>query len=365
MALIAQLFRWLYNKDYEEDVGTTIAVDALGNLLGGLPIFKDIYARLAEGYDLDNYAYSTLNNLLDSAQNIFDIASDVATGNTDDIARNVRNVLYAAGQLFGIPVRNIYNVGYGLINRFSPSTAYKIDDMFYNKNYRSDLNKAIETDDDEMIATIVGVMLDENIGEITNSSARKELDKLTKAGYDVIPRAVSETITYDGEEMALTGRQVSQFKEVYSTAHEAVASLVSLSQYHSATEDVQAKAINFIYDVYYNLALEELLGVDLENKNILFAEAIDIEKLALIIATARAMTADTDDSGKAISGTRKAKIQSYINSLRLTAAQKYMIMGYLGYSNTMGETQVKSYINRLPLTSDEKTQLLQYSGYAA
>lgn len=365
MALIAQLFRWLYNKDDEEDVGTTIAVDALGNLLGGLPIFKDIYARLVEGYDLDNYAYSTLNNLLDSAQNIFDIASDVATGNTDDIAKNVRNVLYAAGQLFGIPVRNIYNVGYGLINRFSPSTAYKIDDMFYNKNYRSDLNKAIETDDDEMIATIVGVMLDENIGEITNSSARKELDKLTKAGYDVIPRAVSETITYDGEEMALTGRQVSQFKEVYSTAHEAVASLVSLSQYHSATEDVQAKAINFIYDVYYNLALEELLGVDLENKNILFAEAIDIEKLALIIATARAMTADTDDSGKAISGTRKAKIQSYINSLRLTAAQKYMIMGYLGYSNTMGETQVKSYINRLSLTSDEKKQLLQYSGYAA
>lgn len=365
MALVAQLFRWLYNKDDEEDVAKTIAIDAAGNLLGGLPIFKDIYARLVEGYDLDNYAYSTLNNLLDSAQNIFDIASDIATGNTDDIAKNIRNIIYAAGQLFGIPVRNIYNVGYGLINRFSPSTAYKIDDMFYNKNYRSDLNKAIEEDDDEMIATIVGIMLDENIGAITSSAARRELDKLTKAGYDVIPRAVSETITYDGEEMALTGRQVSQFNEVYSTAHEAVASLVAMSQYHSATEDVQAKAINFIYDVYYNLALEELLGVDLENKNILFAEAIDIEKLALIIATARAMTADTDNNGNAISGTRKAKIQSYINSLRLTAAQKYMIMGYLGYSNTMGETQVKSYINRLPLTSDEKTQLLQYSGYAA
>ena len=365
MALVAQLFRWLYNKDDEEDVAKTIAIDAAGNLLGGLPIFKDIYARLVEGYDLDNYAYSTLNNLLDSAQNIFDVASDIATGNTDDIAKNIRNIIYAVGQLFGIPVRNIYNVGYGLINRFSPSTAYKIDDMFYNKNYRSDLNKAIEEDDDEMIATIVGVMLDENIGAITSSAARKELDKLTKAGYDVIPRAVSETITYDGEEMALTGRQVSQFKEVYSTAHEAVTSLVSLSQYHSATEDVQAKAINFIYDVYYNLALEELLGVDLENKNILFAEAIDIEKLALIIATARAMTADTDNNGNAINGTRKAKIQSYINSLRLTAAQKYMIMGYLGYSNTMGETQVKSYINRLSLTSDEKKQLLRYSGYAA
>ena len=121
--------------------------------------------------------------------------------------------------------------------------------------------------------------------------------------------------------------------------------------------------MKFIYNTYYNLALEDMLGVDLESKNTLFAEAIDIEKLAIIIATAKLITADMDKNGKALSGTRKAKIQTYINSLQLSAVQKYMIMGYLGYSNTKGEQQVKAYINKLSLNKNEKAQLLKWSGY--
>ncbi len=366
MALIAKMFSWLYNKDDDdEEFLSSLAVDSFGNLLGGLPIFKDIYARLAEGYDIDNYAYSTINDLLDSAQNIFEMATDIKNGNEDNIPKNIRSMLYSVGQLFGIPVRNMYNVGYGLINRFSPSTGYKIDDMFYNKNYRADLKKAIEEDDEDMLATIVGIMLDENIGEVQNTTVRKEIDKLIKAGYDVIPKGVGNSITYEGETMQLTKAQVAEFKFIYATAHKAVASLVNLSQYTTASAEVQAQAMKFIYNTYYNLALEDMLGVDLESKNTLFAEAIDIEKLAIIIATAKLITADMDKNGKALSGTRKAKIQTYINSLQLSAVQKYMIMGYLGYSNTKGEQQVKSYINRLSLNKNEKAQLLKWSGYTA
>lgn len=57
--------------------------------------------------------------------------------------------------------------------------------------------------------------------------------------------------------------------------------------------------------------------------------------------------------------------QTYINSLGLKVAQKYMIMGYLGYSNKNGQQQVKSYIQRLSLTKSEKEKLYEYSGYAA
>lgn len=45
------------------------------------------------------------------------------------------------------------------------------------------------------------------------------------------------------------------------------------------------------------------------------------------------------------------------------AAQKYIIMGYLGCTNVNGEAQVKAYINRLKLTKEEKAELLKYSGY--
>lgn len=368
MALVAQLFRTLYNRDDDDDnIAVNMTVDAIGNLFGGLPIIKDIYARFTEGYDLDNYAYSAINNLFDSTEGIFKMVGNIFSGEWDskELAKNAKDLLFTGGQILGLPTRNIYNIGYGLIKRFSPSTAYKIDDMFYNQNYRTDLNKAIEKDDDEMIATIVGIMLDDNIGGITNSSVRKELDKLVKAGYNVIPKSVGNSVTYEGEEHALSSKQVKEFNAIYSTANEALASLVTLSQYTSATDEVKAKAVNFIFDTYYNLALQDFLGVELESKNVLFAEAIDIEKLAIIIAMARSLTADTDKKGNVISGTRKAKVQSYINSLKLTAAQKYMIMGYLGYTNTKGEAQVKAYINRLKLTKSEKKKLLKYSGYSA
>ena len=83
------------------------------------------------------------------------------------------------------------------------------------------------------------------------------------------------------------------------------------------------------------------------------------------MAQARALSADTDKNGKVISGSKKRKVVQYIESLSLSAAQKYMIFGYLGYSNTGGEEKVKAYINRLKLSKNEKTALLKYSGYVA
>ena len=369
MALIAQAFRTLYNKDDEdENIAANMAIDMVGNMLGGLPVIKDAYARLMEGYEVSNYAYSTINNLLDSANNIFQAASDWISGDVDSkqTARNIKNMIYAAGQLLGIPVRNIYNVFDGLLSRFSASSAYKLDDLFYNQSYSSDLHKAIEEDDDEMASTIIGLMLNENIGDVTNENVRTELDRLVKSGHDVIPRSAPNSITYEGEEITLTAAQKRDFKQVYSEANNELASLVRLSAYRSASDDVKAKAVDIVYEMYYDLAVEDLIGEDLETKTVLFSKAFDIGKLALIVAQARLLTADKDDSGRSINGTKKAKIQSYINSLNLSAAEKYMIMGYLGYSNTYGEAQVQRYLRGIRgLTSTERQLLLEYSGYAA
>lgn len=356
MALIAQAFRTLYNKDDEDDnIPLNMTVDAIGNLMGGLPLIKDVYAKLVEGYDLNNYTYSAINDLLDSFGAILN--------NEGKPAQQIKNVVNAIGQLTGIPTRNIYNFFYGITNRISPSTGYLIDNAFYNKNYSSDLAKAIENEDEDMIATIIGIMLNERVGSIENSKTRKEIDALVSKGYEVLPKSIGETITYEGEKITLTSKQREQFKKVYSKANETLASLVEGKYYESATDEVRAKAIKFIYDIYYNLAIEDLLGVDLETKNILFAKAVDIPSLAIIVATARALESDKDKDGKTISGSKKAKVQSYINSLKLNATQKYMIMGYLGYTNKYGASQVKRYIQSLSLTTSQKELLYEYSGY--
>lgn len=158
----------------------------------------------------------------------------------------------------------------------SLTTAYEIDNAFYNKNYSADLQKAIDNDDEDMIATITGLMLDEKVGAIESVTLKRELNSLVSKGYKVLPRSIGNTITYNGEEIPLTSRQKEQFKKIYSEANSQLASLVEGKAYRSASEEVKAKAVSFIWDIYYNLAIEDLLGVDLETKNILFAKAIDI-----------------------------------------------------------------------------------------
>ena len=99
-------------------------------------------------------------------------------------------------------------------------------------------------------------------------------------------------------------------------------------------------------------------------KNLLFGYAFDIEDLALYVSYARSLESDKDENGKTINGTLKAKIQAYVNNLKLTIAQKYMLMGYLGYTNKVGKAQVKAYIQRLKLTKEQKAKLFEMSGYS-
>ena len=370
---IAAMFNAFYHRIKDEDEDGTvldeIAVDSMtgfvGNLIAGIPIISDIYSFFADGYTIDNYAVSMFNDALEAFSGIQDIVESAATNSYDgrQAARAVRKVIYSFGQFSGIPIRNMYNVTYGVLG-FIPNVKYGMDNMFYKPEYKADLRKAVAAGDEDAVSTIMGVMTGENVGEIESKQARAELNRLVLKGFDnVLPRAIGDSIKVEGEEIKLTNTQKKQFKKIYSIANESIGELVNLRQYKNATDEVKATAVKTVYKIYYDLALAELGADTASAKNILFAEAIDIEQLALIISAVKAIEADKDKDGNAISGSRKKKVQAYIGALNLTAAQKYMIMGYLGYKNQNGEAQVKSYINRLRLTRDEKTQLLKASGY--
>lgn len=372
MVAIAFLFNALYHRIEDEDGdGETIddiGMDALtgfiGNMIGGIPIISDAYSFLADGYATESYVFSMLNDLFESASEVITFCESACTDDFDgrQAARMVRKVFYASGQFLGIPVRNMYNITYSVLG-FIPSVKYGIDNMFYEQAYTSDLKKAIEAGDENAIATITGIMTGERVGDIKDDKVRAELNDLTLKGYSVLPKAIADSVTVGEEKIELTGKQKRQFKEIYSIANDSVTELMALKQYKNATDEIKAKAIKMIYDIYYQLAMDDVVGGTEASKNVLFAEAISVEKLAIIIATCRSIEADKNKKGVTISGSKKKKIEKYIQSLNLTAVQKYMIMGYLGYKNTNGEASVKSYIGKLNLTKEEKAELLKYSGY--
>ena len=372
MTAIAEGFKWLYDKeDDDENKTKSIIVDTVGNMLGGLPAIRDVYAFFADGYEVESFAYASINDLLSALGDARDVAAAVFAGKNVDsreLTKTVRKTVNAVGQLTGIPTRNLYNVLYGLTKRVAPTTAYAWNDKYYKSSYRADLAEAIEKGDDKMIATIVGLMLNENVGGVTDATVREAIDALVADFDNVIPRSVPDKVTYkndEGEsvEIELTAAQTKAFEKIYVVANEKVAALVKTSQYKNASQEAQAKAIEFIYDTYYDMAKNNLTGAGL-TKAALFAEAIDIDNLAIILAEARLIEADTKN-GVTVSGTKKAKVQKYVNSLRLTAVQKYMIMGYLGYKNANGADAVKTYIRRLNLSAAEKELLYSYSGYSA
>lgn len=378
MAGVAQLFKFLYAKDQEdEEVAEMVVVDFVGNLFGGLPVIKDIYARLAEGYDLDMYAYSTMNNMLDSAIDIFDAAGKLVSGNatSQDIASSLKKLTYSAGQLFGVPVRNVYNIAYGLTKRVSPTTAYKIDNVFYKKNYLTDLKKAINNDDMEMVSMLTNMVMAQRVGSANISDKlNSTIYKLYSKGYSVLPKSVPSEITHENETYTLNSAQVDEFKNIYSQAAKYVEKMINSRNYMKLSEELQAKAIKQIYDAYYNIALTSVLGIEKENNFATLAKYIDADKLAVYYAGVSDITADKNTSGKTIQNSKKKKVIDYLSKQGFSDEEVILLLSFNGYS--LQDREYKHYtskqvklkllryiMNLKGVTKDEKAKLAEICGF--
>lgn len=361
MACIAQLFRWLYKRDDDENVIETMSLDAVGNLLGGLPLIKDLYAKLVDGFDLDNYAYGVINDLFDSADGIIKTFEKVVSGDAEkqDFTSLVKKMIYAAGQLFGIPVRNMYNMATGITKRISPAAGYKIDSFFYDKNYRSDLKKAIEDGDEKMIATIAGLIMNEDIGDIKDKSVREEFNALVKDGYDVLPRTIGKEIAVSDGTYTLNRKEKKYIESMYDDAAESLSNIMKTARYRNASKSVRAKTIKNTYKMYYEKAVEEITDEENLGKSALYSQVFDPALLAFVLAAVSNLKKDENSEN----GTRKRMIEYYLSSLNLTSAQKILIMGYLGYKTKENENSVRAYIARYDLSTAEQKALLAHCGY--
>lgn len=367
---IALAFKWIKGKNDDEEWDDIAKNEAIANIVGLIPFGGDIFDKLS-GYEPTNMAYTALSNTVEIAEDLYNGISTLITGDYQaPVKRNaaIRKTALSLSRLLGIPTQNLESYLKGIIGKISPATREEYETLFKTKSiasYLDKMRKATENGDEQLADTIVNILFDDRTGKIKDDKMLDVVSDLLGQGYDVLPRTVNSTITFDGTEYTLTNRQHSKFMNIYSESNDVVKNMISLSAFNRLDDAAKAKAINFVYDYYYNLGIEDMLGEDIETKTMLFAEVIPITHLAMAVAQASIYTADTDRDGKVISGTKKAKVQSFVQSLRLSAVQKYMIMGYLGYSNKFGETSVKAYINRLNISKEAKDYLFEASGYVA
>lgn len=370
LTMITELFKWVKGQDDDdEDKLKSILIDFAGNYVGMIPFARDI-ANFFLGYDITNTAYTGLTNLLNALQDCGSAFMEiVSTGGLDDkkIHSILRKLIISGTQLFGVPLRNIETYFKGITEKFAPAFVYRYEKFFYDgttSSYMAELNTAINSGNDKMADAIIDEFMKDEKIPVSNKALRTEYKVLYAEGYSVFPKTIGDTITHNGEDINLTKAQKKQFKAIYSEANDKLSELIKSAIYQTSDYAVRAKAIKNVYDYYYNLALEDLLGEQtMTDKQRLFFAAFGVTDTIVGYYGAQALTSDKDKKGNTINGSRKTKVQKYVSELKLTAAQKYILMGYLGYKNTLGEFKVKSYIQSLKLSRADKKLLLQYSGY--
>jgi hypothetical protein len=375
---IAECFRWLYAKEREEDENAVLdmTLDFIGNLLGGLPGLRDVYTFFADGYELDNYAISAVNDLLTSVKSSFSLAYDIVRGegDTSEIPAKVKNLAYAAGQFTGLPVRNVYNVLSGLTRRVAPQAGYKLDSVFYKKNYRTDLKKAVEEGDARRVSMLMGLISGKDITGQVGEEGMSELNRLVLAGASVLPRTVSNTVSVNGEEVELDETQVEALNEAYSESWGAtMASLLSSSAYASMSDAQKEKAIRKAHEITYEQALVGI-GIDRGERSVLIASVLGADTAAVYYSLTAGISSDVDKNGETVDGSRRAKVISAIRSMNLGREKTLLLISLAGYSLQDGDIRgmkaksekvmLLQYIMKMPgYSSAQKAQLAKACGF--
>lgn len=127
-------------------------------------------------------------------------------------------------------------------------------------------------------------------------------------------------------------------------ANEQMELLLNRSYYLNLTDEEKAYAIQKLYDAYYELAKSSVFDGYTATKLGSIANYIDVGKFACILAkTSQIKTTETT--------TRKDQVVSYINSQRLSKAEKFLALELSGYSlNEENQNLVIQYLKDKGLT---------------
>ncbi|MDD4988573.1 MAG: hypothetical protein PHS68_06740, partial [Candidatus Izemoplasmatales bacterium] len=334
LTLIAQAFMWIKGKDDEEEFAVGFGKELLANFIGMFPFLRDAYS-IIEGYDVTNMAYTGLTNITNAGKEIFTTVSDAVQGkyqSGQEISAGIRKTIIGLSQTFGIPIRNIESYVKGIVEKVSPSAGETYESWFWKKSdaeYQKVLDEALEKGNDRLADTVIDLILKKRL-TVDNDTVTKELKRLYKTGQQVAPPIVQPMITHNGESIELSARDYKQFVGVYSQANKEAETLIRSPAYRVLSDTVKADAVKLVYDYFYNLAKSELVGES--TARYIDLTGIPTYKLAIILAQTKNLTADKDEQGKSISGSKKYKVERALVGLYLTQAQKNKVMEYLGYS---------------------------------
>ncbi len=361
-------------KDDEDEItaeslaltlSTNFAESMASNVIGGSELFT-LINKLITGDKYYGVSLSGVDSISSLFESIINLRNKASAKNFNELAKSL-------SQLLGIPLANaekiinaiwqysddIFN---GSLSKGLSKTGFGSYILTDSQNFRKSIQKALDSDNVEYASSLLSIMSNiSGIGQL-NDNTSDSIVTLQKKGYSIIPPIVPKSITVDGKEIELNSSQKDIYAKEYSQIGTTLNKITSSTEYRTADAETKAKAINKVYQLYKDIAREKITGEG-ASKNTLFSKAIPTDKLAVIVAQCQSVQSDTDKEGNVIAKSRLRKIELYLEKQKLSAAQKHMILGYLGYKNTYGRQKVRAYIESLRMTKADKEALFSYCGY--
>lgn len=133
----------------------------------------------------------------------------------------------------------------------------------------------------------------------------------------MLPGKVGETLTVNGVEQELTGKQQKALQEAYNASEAALGSLFRSSGYAALDDAGKARAARYLQDYFTALGKSTVLGIAVPSKYYLY-ELLGADVAALHLSVIAGIEADKDKAGNTVANSRKSKVHDYIESQRLT-----------------------------------------------
>ena len=186
--------------------------------------------------------------------------------------------------------------------------------------------------------------------EVANDKTLSREEKVEQT--DILQSLINGTLASSIE-------SASDFEQLLidSGFERATATLEGSKAYQKMDENARNSAYNKLVDYYYNACLSRANGAKLGTKYELYG-TINATDIVMYLTNISNIEADKDKKGNTVQGSRKAKVQQYIEGLRLSADQKYILLYLAGYTPTdKGKSAISKYLMNNGYTQKELNDL--------
>ena len=187
--------------------------------------------------------------------------------------------------------------------------------------------------------------------EIANDTTLSDKEKQTQTR--VVQELINQTLA-----AAISG--VEDFEQLLiDMDYEAAATALAQNKlYADFSEKQRTSAAKKLTDYYYAKAYSKLSGERYSYKYYLY-DCVGGEKAATYLTAIAAIEGEKDSKGKTVANSRKKKIVAYIEDLRLSALQKYVLLLLAGYTpSDTGQGLIMKYLTEQGFTKAEIEEIL-------